>query len=154
MNIYTKTAAFCLWVLLLPSLVNAWDGEVVTVTSGDIITVLTDGQPIDIRLASVDCPENDQSFGPEARNFTANLVANKSVKIWPAGTDRNGQVLAFIFAGDKNLNKELLSAGLAWHTKGYSRDPELAKLEFKARSRKIGLWSQQNPVAPWEWRKK
>jgi len=154
MKTYVITATLCLCVLLLPPLVHAWDGKVVTVTSGDTITALKDGQPIAIRLAGLDCPENDQPFGPEAKKFTANLVANKSVKIWPAGTDRSGQTLAFIFIGDKNLNKELLTAGLAWHYKTYSRDPELAKLEFNARSKKIGLWSKQNPVPPWEWHQK
>jgi micrococcal nuclease len=50
----------------------------------------------------------------------------------------------------------VLSIGMilfAWHYKQYSRDPELAKLEFQARSAKIGLWSEPNPVAPWEWRR-
>lgn len=154
MNTYAKTAVLCLWVLLLPVLANAWDGKVVTVTSGDTITVVKDGQPIDLGLAGVDCPEKDQPFGLEAKEFTLNLIANKNVKIWPAGTDRNGQVLAFIFASDKNLNRELLSAGLAWHYKAYSRDPQLAKLEFNARSKKIGIWSQPNPTAPWDWRQK
>ncbi len=153
MHISSKTAVFCLWILLLPSLAGAWDGKVTAVASGDTITVLKDGQALDIRLAALDCPEEGQPFGPEAKKFTANLVANKIVKIWPAGTNRSGQSLAFIFIGDKNLNKELLTAGLAWHAKAYSRDPELAKLEFDARSKKIGLWSQPNPVPPWEWQK-
>ena len=52
------------------------------------------------------------------------------------------------------LDKELLSAGLAWHYKQYSRDPEMAKLEFQARSAKRGLWAEPNPVPPWEWRKR
>jgi micrococcal nuclease len=51
------------------------------------------------------------------------------------------------------LDKELLKAGLAWHYKQYSRDPELAKLEFQARSAKRGLWVEPDPVAPWEWRR-
>ena len=34
------------------------------------------------------------------------------------------------------------------------RDPELAKLEFEARSKKVGLWKEPDQIAPWEWRKK
>jgi len=51
------------------------------------------------------------------------------------------------------LNKALIQAGLAWHFKQYSRDPELAKLEFKARAKKAGLWSEADPMPPWQWRK-
>ena len=43
---------------------------------------------------------------------------------------------------DIDLNKELLKAGLAWHYKQYSSDPELAKLEFEARAKKVGLWKE------------
>ena len=64
-----------------------------------------------------------------------------------------GRIVGFVFVGDKNLNKELLSAGLAWHYKQYSRDPELAKLEFEARSAKRGLWAESDPMPPWEWRR-
>jgi endonuclease YncB( thermonuclease family) len=31
-------------------------------------------------------------------------------------------------------------------------DPELAKLEFEARSKKVGLWKESKVVPPWEWR--
>jgi len=55
--------------------------------------------------------------------------------------------------GDIDLNKELLKAGLAWHYKQYSRDPELQKLENQARMKKIGLWSEPDSVAPWGWRR-
>jgi micrococcal nuclease len=61
--------------------------------------------------------------------------------------------MAFVFVGRTDLNKALLKAGLAWHDKQYSRDPELAKLEFEARSKKVGLWKEPDQVAPWEWRK-
>ena len=32
-------------------------------------------------------------------------------------------------------------------------DRELARLESEARAARLGLWSQPNPVPPWEWRK-
>ncbi len=48
---------------------------------------------------------------------------------------------------------KVLKAGLAWHHRYYSRDPELAKLEFEARSKKVGLWKEPDQIAPWKWRK-
>ena len=87
------------------------------------------------------------------RNSQLDLVAGKIVKVWPTDTDRYGRTVAFVFVGGVDLNKELLKAGLAWHYKQYSRDPELAKLEFEARAKKVGLWVEPGAIAPWEWRK-
>jgi endonuclease YncB( thermonuclease family) len=55
----------------------------------------------------------------------------------------------------RNLNRELVQAGLAWWYRKYAPDDrELEKLEAEARSAKRGLWQDPNPVPPWEFRKK
>jgi micrococcal nuclease len=41
---------------------------------------------------------------------------------------------------------------MAWHYI-YNNEPELAKLEKEARTAKIDLWSQPNPIEPWNFRK-
>ena len=56
--------------------------------------------------------------------------------------------------GNLNVNKELLRQGMAWHYKYFNKDEELAELEQEAREKKIGLWSQPNPSAPWDFRRK
>ena len=140
-------------LLFIPLCLYAWEGTVVSVTDGDTIKVLKDGIQVTIRLASIDCPEKGQPYGQVAKKFTADLVIGKIVKVWPTDIDRYGRTIAFVFVGATDLNKELLKAGLAWHYKQYSRDPELAKLEFEARSKKVGLWKESDAIAPWEWRK-
>jgi micrococcal nuclease len=141
-------------LIFIPSFLFAWEGKVVGVTDGDTIKVLKDGKQVKIRLASIDCPEKGQPYSQVARKFTAKLVAGKIVKVWPTDTDRYGRTIAFVFVDGTDVNKELLKgAGLAWHYKQYSRDPELAKLEFEARSKKVGLWKEPDQIAPWEWRK-
>jgi len=140
-------------VLLFPFCLFAFDGRVVSVSDGDTIKVLKHGIHVTIRLAAIDCPELGQSFGQAAKNFTAGLATGKVVKVWPVGTDQHGKTEAFVFVENMNLNKALIQAGLAWHYKQYSRDPELAKLEFKARAKKAGLWSEADPMPPWQWRK-
>ncbi|MCG6911424.1 MAG: thermonuclease family protein [Deltaproteobacteria bacterium] len=105
-------------------------------------------------MASIDCPEKGQPYGQQAKQFASDLVAGKVVKVWETDTDRYGRIIGFVFVGDKNLNKALLEAGLAWHYKKYNRDPALAKLEYEARSAKRGLWVEPDPVAPWEWRRR
>ena len=125
--------------LICPSILHAFEGKVVGISDGDTIKVLKDGKQVKIRLAAIDCPEKKQPYGQKAKQFTVDMVAGKVVKVWEADIDRYGRIVGFVFIGDKNLNKELLAAGLAWHYKKYSRDPALAQLEFKARSAKRGL---------------
>jgi micrococcal nuclease len=154
MNKHTISILFILGALIIPSILYAFEGKVVGISDGDTIKVLKDGKQVKIRLAAIDCPEKKQPYGQKAKHFTAGMVAGKVVKVWETDIDkRYGRIVAFVFVGDKNLNKELLKAGLAWHYKQYSRDPEMAKLEFQARSEKRGLWAEPNPVAPWEWRR-
>jgi micrococcal nuclease len=128
MNRLQLTLVVFLIAMLFPAITFAWEGKVVSVSDGDTIKVLKDGQQVKIRLAAIDCPEKKQPYGQKAKQFTADMVAGKVVKIWEIDTDRYGRIVGFVFIGDKNLNKELLRAGLAWHYKQYSRDPELAKL--------------------------
>lgn len=51
-----------------------------------------------------------------------------------------------------------LTVGLAWHYKRYAheQDPQQrGQYEFaekEARAKRAGLWSDLNPVSPWEWR--
>ena len=153
---HAKASVVAIILILIPSFLygGTWGGKVVGISDGDTIKVLKDGKQVKIRLASIDCPEKGQPYGQSAKKFTSKRVAGKIVKIWETDTDRYGRIVGFVFVGDRNLNKDLLSAGLAWHYKQYSRDPELAKLEFKARSARIGLWSEPDPIPPWEYRKR
>jgi endonuclease YncB( thermonuclease family) len=50
------------------------------------------------------------------------------------------------------LNRELVAGGLAWQYRKYSSDPVLLGLEEQARASGTGLWSQPNPVPPWDFR--
>ena len=43
---------------------------------------------------------------------------------------------------------------MAWHYKEYSKSKELAVAEDEARKAKKGLWTDKEPVPPWEYRKK
>lgn len=38
------------------------------------------------------------------------------------------------------------------HYKKYSKSLEYANLEIAARKKKIGLWIDEDAIAPWDWR--
>jgi micrococcal nuclease len=149
-----RTSTVVIILLLIPCVSPAWKGRVVSVLDGDTIEVLHGRRAERIRLYGIDCPESHQDFGSKAKQFTSEWVFNKIVGVEPVDTDRYGRTVAWVWVHGKCLNKELVRAGLAWHYKRYAPDnSELEKLEVEARYEKIGIWSVENPVPPWEFRR-
>jgi micrococcal nuclease len=140
------------------TLPKEFTAKVIGVKDGDSIDVLYEGKTISIRLADVDCPETrkSQPFGKAAKKFTSALCFGQMVKVQNQNKfDRYKRLIATIInTQNKNLNEELVIAGLAWHFKQYSTNIEIGKLEITARVNKVGLWKDAYPVAPWDWRKK
>src|SRR5680860_721565 len=101
-------------LLLLLSVSTSFTGKVVKITDSDTIVVLTaDKKQVKIRLEGIDCPESNQDFGNKEKQAVSDLCFGKEVTVIKSGEDRYGRTLAFIFAGDVNVNKELLRQGLA-----------------------------------------
>ena len=61
--------------------------------------------------------------------------------------------LAQVYVGDKHINLEMIKLGLAWHFKKYNQDEVLAKAETEAKEAKLGLWTKESPMAPWDYRR-
>ena len=129
--------------------------EVIGVKDGDTIVLLIDGAAKTVRLSHIDCPEKKQPFGNRAKQFVSDMCFGKNVAIESDGkADRDGRLIAEILLEEGiNLNKEIVKAGLAWHYKKFSTDSEYADLEIAAQKAQLGLWIDENPIAPWEWRK-
>jgi len=149
-----RTTALLLVCLLLPIVAYAeFVGKVVGVIDGDSIRVMHEGKAEQIRLIGVDCPEKRQPFGTRAKEYTSELAFGKEVTVYGKSRDRYGRTLAEVLLPDgRSLNQALLSAGLAWWFRKYSKDLRLGELERQARNAKLGLWAEPNPVPPWEWR--
>jgi endonuclease YncB( thermonuclease family) len=58
-----------------------------------------------------------------------------------------------ILADGRSLNQELVRAGYEWWYRRYSKDFSLSELEAQARLARSGLWADQQPTPPWEWRR-
>jgi len=106
-----------------------------------------------IRVANIDCPEKNQPFSAKAKQFTSDAIFGKIVKVNVLSTDRYGRFIGVTTYNDSLiLNRDLLKNGLAWHFVRYSNDMTLEELELTARKKKIGLWQEESPIPPWEWR--
>lgn len=139
-------------------------GEVVAVPDGDIIEVLThEKKTFHIRLNGIDAPEKEQAFGVKSMEALSQLITQKSVRIVTHGEDRYGQTIGDVYLRSKNaatkdpetfVNVMLVAKGYAWHYVRFAPDnKDLADAEHKARTAKSGLWADENPMAPWDWRK-
>ena len=126
---------------------------VVRVADGDTLTVLHGDEQVRIRLAGIDTPETDQPFGTEAETFTATQVAGREAHVHVVDVDRYGRFVSRVTIAANDLSVALVKAGLAWHYRRYSDDPELDGAEDEARFAKRGLWGASSPTAPWDFRR-
>jgi endonuclease YncB( thermonuclease family) len=129
-------------------------GKVIKVLDGDTIDILYNNKPERIRFNGIDAPEKGQPHGQKAKQFVLDLAANKIVSVNVTDTDRYGRSIGDITLPDgRNLNREVVRAGYAWHYVKYSDDVSIGELEKEARIARRGLWQDKDPMAPWDWRK-
>jgi hypothetical protein len=127
---------------------------VLSVIDGDTIDVQLGSSPIRVRLDSIDTPEKDQPWGPQAHAALAGRVHGKRVEIEPVTQDRYDRLVAVVFLDGENINAWMVQQGDAWAYRDYLEDSSYCAWEAVARVSSLGLWSlpPASRVAPWEWR--
>ncbi|HHO75440.1 MAG TPA: nuclease, partial [Deltaproteobacteria bacterium] len=146
--IIRKAPLIVLILTLICGMSWAWEGKCIVVIDGDTIKVMNNGESEHIRLYGIDCPDYGQAYWKEAKQFTYNMVFGKYVKILPVDTDKYGRTVAWVHAGGRNLNYDLVAVGLAWHYILTAPDnPELEKLQTEAQQGTRGLWQHPRPTA-------
>ncbi len=127
--------------------------RVVGVHDGDTITCLDESnQQQKVRLSSIDAPEVGQEYGRASREALAAMVFGKTVTVADEGRDQYGRWIGAVTVDGLDVNRQMIATGNAWHYTEFSNDPTLAALQEQARTQKIGLWSQPDPIAPWQFR--
>ena len=128
--------------------------RVVSVHDGDTITGLGESKiQYKIRLDAIDAPELGQPFGQASKKALSEKVFGKDVVVIPKTKDKYGRTVGHILIDGRDVNLLMLEEGMAWHYKHYDHNARLARAEEEARAAKKGLWSDGDPVPPWEWRK-
>jgi endonuclease YncB( thermonuclease family) len=150
-------AALLLGVLLVPA-AHGWDGYVTRVLDGDSIRVRRGSKSVEIRLYGIDCPEWKQPYGNKARQYTRRKLYHRAVSVEPRDVDRYGRVVALVRSSGMLINRELVRDGFAWmYPKYCQQEPlcsELGRLQAAAGRRRIGLWRDDHPVSPWQWKRR
>lgn len=130
-------------------------GQVTYVIDGDTFQLSSQLGNIRIRIAEIDAPELHQPFGQKAKSYLKGLIDSETIICSIIEKDRYGRYIAKInVPGTRNLDvaAEMIRAGYAWHYKKYSTNQDLANIEVLAKSKKQGLWSAPDAVAPWQYR--
>jgi len=137
---------------------------VTKVSDGDTLTVDRGGKPIKVRLRFIDAPElahsrrqTDQPYGTEAMRYVETWKG-RTVTVTPQGRDRYGRLVAEVRKCEAgrcvDLGASLARNGLAWVDERYKPPKTLLTQQALAQKEKRGLWKDDAPVAPWDWRKK
>ncbi len=180
--------------------INVYDGDTITVSPAGRsvsgyhrfgrtniskvmhITNLVTSIKMKIRLYGIDCPELNQPYGKDAKQFLLKLVKNTLLIVaHNKNCDKSKRQISKVIIFSKrislnvisprtrfkDLSKELIKRGLAWvypkhftmlaDSRWAGSDKTLQKwekLQAEAKKKKIGLWKDKNPIPPWEWRKR
>lgn len=138
---------------------ETFTGKVIAILDGDTVDVLDDQKRVHrIRLSGIDAPEKSQPFGQRSKEHLSNTVFGKTVTVESNKQDKYGRTVGKILISGVDANLEQVRSGFAWHYKDYAREQSsvdrdlYATAENRARSQKLGLWRDSNPVAPWDFR--
>lgn len=133
---------------------QAYANKVIGVLDGDTIDVLENGKSLRIRLANIDAPEKSQPFGQASKKSLSDLCYGKDATYIPGTIDRYGRTVAVIKCDGIEANMTQVVRGLAWVYEHYNKDVRLPALEKIARANRTGLWHDNAPTPPWEYRHK
>lgn len=153
----------CLFVLLFKQ--SAFSetllGKVIGISDGDTITLIdSNHSQHKVRLIGIDAPEKYQAFGQASKKSLSDLVYNQNVLVSWQKRDRYQRVLGKVLLKDQDVCLEQVKRGMAWHYRKYeseqnSEDRVLySQAEKNARSQRIGLWADDSPIEPSQFRHK
>jgi len=150
-------ASLC-WALAAHAL--SYEGVVVKVKDGDTITLLdSDERSHEVRLAGIDAPEKKQAFGQRSKQSLSDLAYMRKATVHFDKKDRYGREVGKILVNERDVNLEQIKRGMAWVYRQYQRelskeDRELYdQAEGVAKLSGHGLWADDAPTPPWDFRR-
>lgn len=133
---------------------ETFSGEVVNLSSGDMITIKRNEVPVTVRLYGVDSPEEGQGFHNESREQLREQVLNKEVTAHIVAVDSLEIPVALVFdAADVCLSHWSADRGISWwDERNAPKDSALRKLNADAVIEQRGLFTDALALAPWDYR--
>ena len=148
--------------------IGALDGIVISVSDGDHLTFSNSGKEISVRLYGIAAPvitkisrnepwlsKPGQRFAGRAFMALAKKVLHKQTRLEIIHLDHDNRAVAVVYVEGRNINLEMVAEGWAWAAQHKTKHPvpsEYLLAEEQARSRKAGLWLEDTPIPPWEFK--
>ena len=149
--------------------IGTLDGIVISVGDGDHLTFSNSGKEIRVRLFGIAAPvitkisrsepwlsKPGQRFAGRAFMALAKKVLHKQARIEIIHLDRHDQAVAVVYVDGRIINLEMIAEGWAWAARHKNHHPvplEYIRAEEQARAGKAGLWLEENPTPPWEFKR-
>ncbi|MCX9158043.1 thermonuclease family protein [Niveibacterium sp. 24ML] len=127
---------------------------IVGVSDGDTVTARCSAETIKVRLSEIDAPEKAQPYGERSKQALSDLCFQHNATIEDKGQDRYQRKIGRVHCAGVDANLRQVQMGLAWAYTKYLTDPAIRQAEDSARSARSGLWADDSPSPPWEWRHK
>ncbi|MCB0491883.1 MAG: thermonuclease family protein [Cyclobacteriaceae bacterium] len=144
-------------ILLSPSITfgaNELVGKVVSVIDGNTFELETENKELyKIILYGIDCPEMGQPFSEAAKAQLEKLILKQTLTVTVQGKNRYG-IRQGYFVNKNRVDPRniLLKNGLAW-TAEQNSIQDLEDLRLEAMVLKVGIWTEDEPVPPWIYRR-
>ena len=136
-----------------------YEGRVVKVIDGDTIETLDSAKHTErVRISGIDAPERKQAFGTQAKQRLTDLVGGQAVTVYWDKRDRYGRVVGKVVVEGRDVGLAMVREGYAWWYRKYADEQSAVDqvlygaAELAARGAKRGLWRDQDPLPPWEYR--
>lgn len=152
MNVSHRYAQLLI-IIMLSASIQAHAEKVKSIVDGNTMTIVLDDQPVLLRLAHIDAPEKKQAYGEAARKSLAELCLGKNAVLHNKQLDYSGTLVAVVQCDGNEANRLQVERGLAWVDPKHNNDLSLPALEAMARRDRRGLWSDDDPVPPWKFRR-
>ena len=83
-------------------------------------------------------------------------LSHRSDTEWSQDTDRYGRLVGTLYTPEgMNVNLEMVCNGSAWWYSRYAKNNrEMASCQDEAKEAGLGLWADDDPMPPWEWRRR
>jgi endonuclease YncB( thermonuclease family) len=122
------------------------------ISDGDTVQAITpEGTKLKVRLYGIDAPETQKGnkpgepFGNASKDYLASLISQRSVRVEIRDIDRYRRMVAILWLAERNVNQEMIAAGMAEAYVEYLKKPYRApfiQAEQEAKAQGKGVWSQ------------
>src|SRR2546428_3979502 len=137
---------------------SALEGQVAEVVDGGTITVISLKRPVKVKLIGIAALDPNQPYADVARQHLSDLILNKFVVVRYSRL-QDGYLVGKVMLGDMDVAAQMIRDGVVWYDK--PDESHLEDLERQlydaseqaARNERRGLWHDESPMAPWEFRK-